>query len=135
MKRTIFTLDYINKKNFLHKKINISNFNLKLNEIEKLYKYNNPKIILSYLDSIFYMRNQLLRDSDWASMYHGVELRTPFVDSHLLKKLSSIMISYSSLKNKEYLKNSFKSILPLQFYTKKKNWISNTPEKMDKKLF
>ena len=98
LKRTIFTLDYINKKNFLNKKINISNFNLKLNEIEKLYKYNNPKIILSYLDSIFYMRNQLLRDSDWASMYHGVELRTPFVDSHLLKKLSSIMISYSSQK-------------------------------------
>ncbi len=37
------------------------------------------------LESTVYMRNQLLRDSDWASMAHSLELRTPLVDSVLLK--------------------------------------------------
>jgi len=38
---------------------------------------------ISYLESCFYMRNQLLRDSDVFSMAHSLELRVPFVD-HLL---------------------------------------------------
>ncbi len=32
------------------------------------------------MESTQYMRNQLLRDADWASMAHSVELRVPFVD-------------------------------------------------------
>jgi asparagine synthase (glutamine-hydrolysing) len=32
------------------------------------------------LESRLYMRNQLLRDADWASMAHSLELRVPFVD-------------------------------------------------------
>ena len=36
------------------------------------------------LESSTYMRFQLLRDADWAAMAHGVELRTPLVDTHLL---------------------------------------------------
>lgn len=38
---------------------------------------------ISYLESCYYMRNQLLRDSDVFSMAHSIELRVPFVD-HLL---------------------------------------------------
>ncbi len=34
------------------------------------------------------MRNQLLRDTDWASMAHSLEVRVPLVDSVLLAKLS-----------------------------------------------
>jgi asparagine synthase (glutamine-hydrolysing) len=41
------------------------------------------------LESAHYLRNQLLRDVDWAGMAHGVEIRTPLVDSGLLKHLSS----------------------------------------------
>ena len=37
------------------------------------------------MESQIYLRNQLLRDSDWASMYHSIELRTPLVDFFLLK--------------------------------------------------
>jgi asparagine synthase (glutamine-hydrolysing) len=33
------------------------------------------------LETSLYLRNQLLRDSDWASMAHSVELRVPFVDA------------------------------------------------------
>jgi asparagine synthase (glutamine-hydrolysing) len=43
---------------------------------------------VSALESTHYLRNQLLRDSDWASMAHGVELRTPLVDVRLLAALA-----------------------------------------------
>ncbi|THD35445.1 MAG: asparagine synthase (glutamine-hydrolyzing) [Sphingomonas sp.] len=35
-----------------------------------------------------YMRNQLLRDSDWAGMAHSLEIRVPLVDFTLLKTLA-----------------------------------------------
>src|SRR5262249_10530811 len=40
------------------------------------------------LESSHYMRNQLLRDADWAGMAHGVEIRVPLVDVGLLKALA-----------------------------------------------
>lgn len=39
------------------------------------------------LESCAYMRNQLLRDCDWAGMAHSLEIRTPLVDADLLKLL------------------------------------------------
>ena len=38
---------------------------------------------VSYLESLTYMSNQLLRDSDVYSMQHSLELRVPFVDHEL----------------------------------------------------
>ncbi|HZY61853.1 MAG TPA: asparagine synthase (glutamine-hydrolyzing) [Edaphobacter sp.] len=46
---------------------------------------------ISFLESTRYMRNQLLRDADWAGMAHSVEIRTPFVDQFLLKQLSPLL--------------------------------------------
>ena len=40
------------------------------------------------LESSHYMRNQLLRDADWAGMAHGIEIRVPLVDVTLLKSLA-----------------------------------------------
>jgi asparagine synthase (glutamine-hydrolysing) len=40
------------------------------------------------LESSHYMRNQLLRDADWAGMAHGIEIRVPLVDVTLLKALA-----------------------------------------------
>ncbi|HUR41143.1 MAG TPA: asparagine synthase (glutamine-hydrolyzing) [Verrucomicrobiae bacterium] len=40
---------------------------------------------VSTLESSFYMRNQLLRDTDWASMAHSLEVRVPYVDVELLR--------------------------------------------------
>jgi asparagine synthase (glutamine-hydrolysing) len=42
---------------------------------------------VAVLESGAYMRNQLLRDSDWASMAHSIELRVPLVDSELVRRL------------------------------------------------
>lgn len=36
------------------------------------------------LELSWYMRNQLLRDTDWASMAHSLEVRVPFVDINLV---------------------------------------------------
>ncbi len=40
---------------------------------------------VSYLESQWYMRNTLLRDSDFMSMAHGLELRVPFLDRALVE--------------------------------------------------
>jgi asparagine synthase (glutamine-hydrolysing) len=45
---------------------------------------------LCALDFTYYLRNQLLRDSDWASMAHSVELRTPLVDAWLLQDIMQV---------------------------------------------
>jgi asparagine synthase (glutamine-hydrolysing) len=40
---------------------------------------------VAVLEASHYLRNQLLRDTDWASMAHSLEVRTPLVDAHLLR--------------------------------------------------
>jgi asparagine synthase (glutamine-hydrolysing) len=45
----------------------------------------DPVNRVSYLESIFYMRNTLLRDSDFMSMAHGLEVRVPFLDRALVE--------------------------------------------------
>ena len=37
------------------------------------------------------MRNQLLRDADWAGMAHSIEIRTPLVDFALLTRLAPVI--------------------------------------------
>jgi asparagine synthase (glutamine-hydrolysing) len=43
------------------------------------------------LETTLYMRNQLLRDTDWASMAHSLEVRVPLVDSTLLAAIAPAM--------------------------------------------
>lgn len=40
------------------------------------------------LEASLYMRNQLLRDTDWASMAHALEIRVPLVDHVLLRQVA-----------------------------------------------
>ena len=47
-----------------------------------------PYARVATLESALYMRNQLLRDTDWASMAHSLEVRTPVVDAWLLRQLA-----------------------------------------------
>jgi asparagine synthase (glutamine-hydrolysing) len=49
-----------------------------------------PFVRVATLESSLYMRNQLLRDTDWASMAHSLEVRVPLVDAVLLEKLASL---------------------------------------------
>jgi asparagine synthase (glutamine-hydrolysing) len=45
---------------------------------------------VSLLESWRYMRNQLLRDSDWTGMAHSLEIRVPFVDSVLTEAIAGL---------------------------------------------
>ncbi|BAE48846.1 asparagine synthase (glutamine-hydrolyzing) [Paramagnetospirillum magneticum] len=46
---------------------------------------SSARLKVSALEAGFYMRNQLLRDSDWAGMAHSLEIRVPLVDVDLLR--------------------------------------------------
>jgi asparagine synthase (glutamine-hydrolysing) len=39
------------------------------------------------METSLYMRNQLLRDADWAGMAHSIEIRVPYVDPFFLAAL------------------------------------------------
>jgi len=70
------------------------------------------KIIVSLLESSLYMRNQLLRDADWASMAHSLEIRTPFVDAYLIKKIAPVLMTEWNTYGKELFSLSLKNSLP-----------------------
>jgi asparagine synthase (glutamine-hydrolysing) len=54
------------------------------------YTASDPINRVSYLESKWYLRNTLLRDSDFMSMAHGLELRVPFLDRLLVETLFAI---------------------------------------------
>lgn len=88
----------------------LSNFKLPV-DIDKSIQL---KTRISILESDIYMLNQLLKDSDNQSMWHGIELRVPFVDIKLLEYVSQLddKIKYPDKQHKYLLINAFKSILP-----------------------
>lgn len=45
---------------------------------------DSERLAISALEMQWYMKNQLLRDADWAGMAHSLEIRVPFVDMTLL---------------------------------------------------
>jgi asparagine synthase (glutamine-hydrolysing) len=52
-----------------------------------------PFARVAALESSFYLRNQILRDMDWASMAHSLEVRVPLVDAHLLKRVAPALVT------------------------------------------
>src|SRR5437762_13509189 len=58
---------------------------------ETLDGIKNPRLKISALEMNWYMRHQLLRDSDWAGMGHSVEIRVPFVDVDLLRAIAPLL--------------------------------------------
>jgi len=53
---------------------------------------------VSALESSLYMKNQLLRDADWASMAHALEVRVPFAEATLLRQLAPYLHGAGSKK-------------------------------------
>jgi asparagine synthase (glutamine-hydrolysing) len=52
-----------------------------------------PYARVAALESSLYLRNQLLRDMDWASMAHSLEVRVPLVDAHLLRRIAPALVA------------------------------------------
>lgn len=51
-----------------------------------------PFARVAALEASLYMRNQLLRDTDWSSMAHSLEVRTPLVDATLLRQIAPLLL-------------------------------------------
>jgi asparagine synthase (glutamine-hydrolysing) len=77
--------------------------NIFINQNEKIDEnYRQIKNILSqisYLEMQYYLKNQLLRDSDVFSMAHSIELRVPFVDNVLFENIVPIPDEYKIKNN------------------------------------
>jgi asparagine synthase (glutamine-hydrolysing) len=50
----------------------------------------SPHQKVSALEMSWYMRNQILRDTDWASMAHSLEVRVPLVDIELFRTVAEL---------------------------------------------
>jgi asparagine synthase (glutamine-hydrolysing) len=71
------------------------------------------------LESSLYMRNQLLRDTDWASMAHSLEVRTPLVDASLLRQIAPLLLVEGD-RCKRYFAASPRPPLPHWLRTRRK---------------
>lgn len=90
---------------------------------------------VSWLDQNLYMQNQLLKDTDYMSMWFGLEVRVPFLDKELMQAVHSIApgIKYHSAIKKHLLVKAFADVLPNEIsYRRKqgfifpfKNWITS----------
>jgi asparagine synthase (glutamine-hydrolysing) len=65
-----------------------------------------PFASVATLEASFYMRNQLLRDTDWASMAHSLEVRVPLVDATLLSRLAGPLQACATDDRKQFLAGS-----------------------------
>ncbi|MET0274575.1 MAG: asparagine synthase (glutamine-hydrolyzing) [Phenylobacterium sp.] len=88
------------------------------------------------LEASLYMRNQLLRDADWASMAHSLEVRTPLVDATLLKAVAPVGAALAEGVGKAALAASPKKPLPREiaeraktgFTTPVNEWLQRRPQ-------
>jgi len=91
---------------------------------------------VAVLEASQYMRNQLLRDTDWASMAHSLEVRVPLVDPVLLAKLARPIARARRVEGKRWLAMSPARALPQQvrnrtktgFTTPIEGWLSEARE-------
>jgi asparagine synthase (glutamine-hydrolysing) len=78
-----------------------------------------PYARVAALESSLYLRNQLLRDMDWASMAHSLEVRVPLVDAHLLRKLAPVLVTRKD-RGKQILANAPRPALPASVRSRRK---------------
>ena len=81
-------------------------------------------LAVGQIESTTYLRNQLLRDSDWASMDHSVELRTPLVDARLLRDVSPALGAFAQFPNKRLLAEAPTKPLPEALISRRKTGFS-----------
>jgi asparagine synthase (glutamine-hydrolysing) len=81
---------------------------------------------VSYLETNLYMQNQLLKDTDYMSMWHGIEVRVPFLDRELMELVYSIHpdIRYSEGQKKHLLIEAFGEVLPEEIWNRPKRGFS-----------
>lgn len=79
----------------------------------------SPSLRVTALESEWYMRNQLLRDTDWASMAHSLEVRTPLVDWTLMGAVAPLRAAHPSL-GKQAMARAPQRPLPAALFSRPK---------------
>jgi asparagine synthase (glutamine-hydrolysing) len=87
------------------------------------------------LETALYLRNQLLRDSDWASMSASLELRVPFVDAALQAALRTPIGEAPPALGKVEVARRLAPELPLALFSRRKTgfltpfaeWLEGAP--------
>nr|WP_315418813.1 asparagine synthase (glutamine-hydrolyzing) [uncultured Pedobacter sp.] len=76
----------------------------------------------SWFEFNMYMQNQLLKDTDFMSMSHGVEVRVPFLDRNFINLVISIStdIKFSYKQKKKLLVEAYKEDLPTETWKRSK---------------
>lgn len=88
------------------------------------------------LESSRYMRNQLLRDTDWVGMAHSLEIRVPLVDHVLLEKVVGLAAAGRLGEGKSILPAALSKPLPKEALERPKTgftvpiwkWLRKSPE-------
>lgn len=82
----------------------------------------HPVDLFSYLELRFYILNQLLKDTDFMSMRHGLEVRVPFLDRELVEYLAGIPpeLKLRGKYNKSILIEAVKDLIPEEVYQRPK---------------
>ncbi|MCZ7557070.1 MAG: asparagine synthase (glutamine-hydrolyzing) [Bacteroidia bacterium] len=75
---------------------------------------------IAAMEAGLYMKNQLLRDSDWAGMAHSIEIRVPLVDIELLRRLAPLMHTLALTHRKRLLAMSPSRPIPQQLLDRRK---------------
>lgn len=102
----------------------------------QLDRIDNPYLKVSALEIDNYMKNQLLRDADWASMTHSLELRVPYIDRKLINVCAKELIKLKSPQKKTIMKKILVGHLPDAIFTKNKtgfetplgHWLETDPQ-------
>jgi asparagine synthase (glutamine-hydrolysing) len=122
--------ELISKKDFKEGYEELNFINNSYNEIKEI---KDTRLAIMYLEIKYYLCSKLLRDSDWVSMSHSIELRTPFVDWFFFKKMIPLIKSDKNF-NKSTVINSFKNNLPKNLDKRKKTGFSIPHNEYLKKL-
>ena len=82
----------------------------------------SPGNKVSFMETNLYMEGQLLKDTDYMSMWHSIEVRVPFLDYDLIKNVQKIKsdFKFGSKQGKFLLIDSFSDILPQEIWNRKK---------------
>ncbi len=85
-------------------------------------RYLNDEERASWFEMNMYMQNQLLKDTDFMSMSHGVEARVPFLALNFINLVNSIhpSIRYGEIQKKRLLIEAYKNKLPKETWDRSK---------------
>jgi asparagine synthase (glutamine-hydrolysing) len=101
----------------------------------------SPALRVSALETCWYMRNQLLRDTDWASMAHSLEVRVPLVDIEIIRCVARLQGGPLPVR-KALLSNATRKLLPEAVLNRPKTgfaipvrqWLARANEHSDHRL-